>query len=115
MGRVIRASPFEIHTELNGDAAKLTLAGELDMATVPRLAQAVGGVLGQGAHRVIVDLRGLAFVDSSGLRLFIALNDRAAAEAWTLGLIRSPDPSLSVFQITGADQNLPFIEDPGSP
>jgi anti-anti-sigma factor len=112
---VIRPSPFEIHTELTGDAVRLTLAGELDMATAPRLEEAVAGVLAKGARDVIVDLGGLAFVDSSGLRLFITLNDRAAAEAWTLGLIRPPARLLSVFQITGAEQNLPFIEDPRSP
>jgi anti-sigma B factor antagonist len=112
---VIQASPFEIHTELRGDDARLTLAGELDMATAPRLDEAVASVLAQGALSVIVDLSGLAFVDSSGLRLFIKLNDRAGAEAWTLGLIRPSGSSLSVFQITGADQNLPFIEDPRSP
>ena len=108
---MIRASPFEIHTELNGDAARLTLVGELDMATAPRVEEAVADVLAKGARDVIVDLSGLAFVDSSGLRLFITLNDRAAAEAWTLGLIRPPARSFAVFQITGADQNLPFIED----
>jgi anti-sigma B factor antagonist len=91
------------------------LAGELDMATAPRLDEAVAGVLAKGARRVTVDLSGLAFVDSSGLRLFITLNDRAAAEEWTLGLVRPATTSLSVFQITGADQNLPFIEDPRSP
>ncbi|HWY90513.1 MAG TPA: STAS domain-containing protein [Solirubrobacteraceae bacterium] len=112
---MIRASPFEIHTELTGDAAKLTLTGELDMATAPRLEEAVAGVLAKGARDVIVDLSGLAFVDSSGLRLFITLNDRAASEAWTLGLIRPQARLLSVFEITGAEQNLPFIEDPRSP
>ena len=112
---MIRASPFEIHTELNGDAARLTLVGELDMATAPRVEEAVADVLAKGARDVIVDLSGLAFVDSSGLRLFITLNDRAAVEAWTLGLIRPSAPSLSVFQITGAEENLPFIEDPRSP
>jgi anti-sigma B factor antagonist len=112
---VIRASPFEINIELRGDVARLTLAGELDMATAPRLDEAVAAVLARGARRVIVDLSSLAFVDSSGLRLFIALNERSTAEAWTLGLIRLPSSSLSVFQITGADQNLPFIEDPRSP
>jgi anti-anti-sigma factor len=108
---VIRASRFEIHTELQGDVARLALTGELDIATVPRVEEAVAAVLAQGARSVIVDLSALAFVDSSGLRLFITLNDRAPAEGWSLGLIRPPEPSFSVFQITGAEENLPFIED----
>lgn len=109
---MIRASPFEIRSELNGDEARLTLAGELDIASVQRLDEAVESAISQRAHTVIVDLSRLAFMDSSGLRLFIALNERAAAEGWTLGLVRPPQSSFSVFQITGADANLPFIEDP---
>jgi anti-anti-sigma factor len=97
---------------MQGDTARLTVTGELDIATVPRLEEAVAAVLAQDARSLIVDLSRLAFVDSSGLRMFITLNDRASAEGWSLGLIRPPDPSYSVFQITGAEENLPFIEDP---
>jgi anti-anti-sigma factor len=108
---VIRASPFEIDSELKGDEARLKLTGELDIASVQRLEEAVESVLAQGARAVIVDLSRLAFIDSSGLRLFITLNERSGAEGWALGLVRPPEPSFSVFQITGADANLPFIED----
>jgi anti-anti-sigma factor len=111
---VIRATPFEIHTELEGETARVTLSGELDLATVSRVEDAIGTMLSRGARDVIVDLTRLGFVDSSGLRLFIALNDRATEEGWTLGLVRPNESSLSVFQITGAEQNLPFIQDPGS-
>ncbi|MCW3028726.1 MAG: anti-sigma-factor antagonist [Solirubrobacterales bacterium] len=97
---------------MQGDTARLAVTGELDIATVPRLEEAVATVLAQGTRSLIVDLSRLAFVDSSGLRMFITLNDRASAEGWSLGLIRPPDPSYSVFQITGAEENLPFIEDP---
>jgi hypothetical protein len=38
----------------------------------------------------------------------------AAGADWSLGLIR-PEPSLAVLQITGADENLPFIEESPSP
>jgi anti-sigma B factor antagonist len=96
---------------MRGEAARLTVTGELDIATVPRLEEAVATVLAEGARSVVVDLSRLAFVDSSGLRMFITLNDRGAAEGWSLGLIRPPDPAYSVFQITGAEENLPFIED----
>jgi ABC-type transporter Mla MlaB component len=49
-------------------------------------------------------------VDSSGLRLLIALRERAAAERWTLGLTRPQEQVLTVFRVSGADQELPFIE-----
>ena len=112
---MIRASPFEIHSVLEGEEARLTLSGELDLATVPRVEEAVASVLARGARRIVVDLSRLAFVDSSGLRMFITLTERTATEGWTLGLIRPSQPSLSVFEITGAERNLPFIDDPSSP
>jgi anti-sigma B factor antagonist len=112
---VIRASRFEIHSDLQDDSARLTLSGELDLATVPQVEEAVATVLARGARRLVVDLSAITFVDSSGLRLFIVLNDRAAAEGWTFALIRPSDRPLSVFQITGAEKNLPFIEEPSQP
>jgi anti-anti-sigma factor len=112
---VIRSSRFEIRSELDDDGARLTLSGELDLATVPRVEEAVASVLARGATRVVVDLSRLGFVDSSGLRMFITLNDRSGSEGWTLGLIRPSEPSLTVFEITGAEQNLPFIDDPRPP
>ncbi|HWX98193.1 MAG TPA: STAS domain-containing protein [Solirubrobacteraceae bacterium] len=108
---MIRASRFEIHREMQGDAARLTVTGELDIASVPRVEEAVAKVLAEGARSLIVDLSRLSFVDSSGLRMFITLNDRSSGEGWSLGLIRPPEPAFSVFQITGAEENLPFVED----
>jgi anti-sigma B factor antagonist len=112
---VIQASPFEIHSELDDGDARLVVAGELDLATAPRVAEAVDGALGRGARRVVIDLTRLTFLDSSGLRMFIVLSDRAAAEDWTLGLLRPAEPSRSVFRITGAGENPPFLEDPTPP
>ena len=48
----------------------------------------------------MVDLRGLGFVDSSGLRLFIVLADRAREEGWALVLVPPGEAVLAVFQIS---------------
>ena len=63
---------------------------------------------------LLLDLRGLTFIDSSALRLFIVLKDRSAGEDWRLSLTRPAGPALSIFQISGAEEHLPFIEDPGA-
>ncbi len=111
---MIQGSPFEIHSELRSDGGRLILTGELDIATTPQVEDAVRVMLAHRVRRLVVDLSGLTFIDSSGLRMLIILSDRAGAEDWALGLIRPSEPSLAVFQITGADENLPFIEEPGS-
>jgi anti-sigma B factor antagonist len=109
---VIKPSPFEIRSELGTDTARLTVFGELDMATVPQLEDGVRGMLAGGVRELIIDLGKVRFIDSSGLRLLIILRDRAAAEGWTLGLLRPSGEALAIFGLTGADENLPFVEDP---
>ncbi len=47
--------------------SRLTLRGELDLATVPRLEQA----LAEAGDDVVLDLRGLTFMDSTGVRVLL--------------------------------------------
>ncbi len=104
--------PFDIRTENRNGGARLMVSGELDIASAPRLEEAAEAALAREVSSLVVDLGGITFIDSSGLRLLIELNDRASDEGWTLSLIAPPEPSRSVFHITGADQNLPFVEEP---
>lgn len=108
------SSPFEIRRAEGSGTGRLTLVGELDLATAPQVEEAVRGLLAR-ARDVLVDLSELTFIDSSGLRLFIDLSDRASLEGWTLRLTRPSEPASSVFRVAGADENLPFVEDPGTP
>ena len=111
---MIQSSQFQISSDSQPDGARLRLTGELDLATAPALEQAVRGALEAGAERLVLDLANLTFVDSSGLRLLITLSARAPDEGWTLALTRPPEPSMSVFRLTGAEENLPFAEEQGA-
>jgi anti-anti-sigma factor len=102
---------FEIRSERVGDTARLILRGELDLATVPRLRAEAQAMLEQSAHHLVIDLADLTFVDSSGLSLFISLNNRATRENWTLSLTRPSGRTFSVFSITGTEAHLPFVDD----
>jgi anti-sigma B factor antagonist len=102
---------FEIESVCREGTGRLTLSGELDIATVPRVQEAVDAILEQALSTLTVDLSGLGFVDSSGLRLFIVLDRRAASEGWTLRLIRPREQAMTVFAVSGAEENLPFVED----
>jgi anti-sigma B factor antagonist len=106
---MIKSATLEIESILQDERATLSIAGELDIATAPRLQDAVSAVLEQGALGIRLDLARLTFVDSSGLRLFILLSDHASREGWELSLTRPPSPARAVFQITGAEENLPFV------
>jgi anti-anti-sigma factor len=108
---VIRSTPFRVSTKIDGESASIAIVGELDLSTAPRVEEALDDLLANRARRVVIDLSQVAFVDSSGLRMLIAMSDRSGEEGWTLALVRPPEPARSVFQITGAEQNLPFVEE----
>lgn len=106
---------FQVGSELDGGIGRLTVAGELDLATTPQLDEQARQIVANGARELTVDLRKLRFIDSSGLSMLIVLRDRAEAEGWTLRLVRPSAPALAILALTGADENLPFVDDPGSP
>jgi anti-anti-sigma factor len=105
---------FEIHSEVTSDGARASVSGELDLATVPTLRAAVEALLEQGVSKILLELSALAFVDSSGLSLLVELNNRSLSEGWALRLTRPTGRVFSVFTITGADANLPFVDGPDS-
>ena len=108
----VAQTPFAIDSARDAESARLTLSGELDLATVPRAEQAVESALADGVSELTLDLSGLSFVDSSGLRLFIVLTQRAAAEGWQLTLTRPQQRAMTVFVVSGVAESLPFAEEP---
>jgi anti-sigma B factor antagonist len=104
-------APFEMESAHDGETGRLTLFGELDIATVPRVEEAAGALLEHDLKRLTIDLSRLGFIDSSGLRLFIVLDQRAGAEGWELALVRPEPQALKVFRISGVEDTLPFVED----
>jgi anti-sigma B factor antagonist len=106
-------APFEITAVRDPESATVTLSGELDIATVPRVEEVIDTTLTGEVQTLTVDLSPLGFVDSSGLRLFIVLDQRASEEGWTLRLIRPSAQVLTVFRVSGVEENLPFVEDAG--
>ncbi len=106
------APPLQVESYAEGDRARLVLTGELDIATVPRLQDALDRALAAGARQLVVDLRPLGFLDSSGLRQFIVLADRAREEEFELLLVRPAAAVLTIFQVTRAEENLPFVDEP---
>lgn len=108
------ARPLQVESQAEGDRVRLTLVGELDIATVPRLEDAIAAALARGPRQLVIDLRPLGFLDSSGLREFIVLADRAQEEGFELQLVRPAKAVLAIFQITRAEENLPFVDEPPS-
>jgi anti-anti-sigma factor len=62
---------FSVRTEQHGEAAVIVPTGELDLATAPALEDVLRRAFGGDSARVVLDLRELEFIDSSGLRTLL--------------------------------------------
>lgn len=108
---MVRPSKFEIGQRIEGSNATLSLKGELDMRTMGQVSERLEEQLHAGAKVVTVDLRDLEFMDSSGLRLLIELQDRSRQEGWELKLVcPQQEAAALVIRVTGADKALPFVQ-----
>jgi anti-anti-sigma factor len=86
------------------------LAGELDLATVPRLDDELKAVEDAGPEVVLVDLQGLSFMDSSGLRALLAADARAREAGRRLVLVRGDERVQRVLSITRLDERLEIVD-----
>jgi anti-anti-sigma factor len=94
------ATHLVVTTE-DGSTPVIVLVGELDPATAPTLDDAVEKALTNGATGLTIDMGGLTFVDSSGLRSLISAHKRLAPEPLRL---RNPGSfALQLLAITGLD------------
>lgn len=103
-----RTPEFWARTEHEGDSVVLSLFGELDLASAPSLEKQVKRLQWAGADVVVIDLSGLAFIDSAGLHVLLRAQRRA--QAGRLVLLRGPRRVHRVFELSGVDAQLPFAD-----
>ena len=97
-------------SEQNG-AAIVALAGELDISEVPDVDKKLKAVEERRPPVLVLDLRELNFLDSSGLRVVLEADLRSRRESRRFALIPGPEPVHRVFLIALLDKRLEFIED----
>ncbi len=86
----------------------LALSGELDLATAPELDRQLRNAGQTHPGRLLVDLRGLEFMDGIGLGSIIRAQRSAAASGHTLALRRGAGQVQRLFDLVGLNDRLPF-------
>jgi len=110
------ASPpeeFSISTDERGGRVHVTLRGELDLATAPQFEDVLRSRI-DGGHEVLVDLRGLEFMDSSGIRVLVAAHAHAVRLDSRLVIVRPEGSSAvaKIIEVSGLDEELNIVDDP---
>jgi anti-sigma B factor antagonist len=81
-------------------------SGGLDIAAVDEIERALSIALASDAGRVVIDLRGLEFLDSTGLRILVGACH--GPDGHRVSLIAGPPAVQGVFNVSGLTKELPF-------
>jgi len=105
----IERGRFSMRSERDGDVHRLRLFGELDLSNAGDVERELVRVETTDARSIVVDLSGLTFMDSTGVRLLVTAHARAREEdERRLSLVRGPAAVQRVLQLCGVEALLPF-------
>ena len=106
-------SRFAYETSESGAQVVVSLQGELDLLATAELEPELDRLAGEpGVEVLTLDLRGLEFLDSSGLRLVVVIERRLREAGRRLVLVRGCQPVQRVFEITRMTERLEFVDTP---
>ncbi|HEX3324913.1 MAG TPA: STAS domain-containing protein [Solirubrobacterales bacterium] len=106
--RDIADGTLEVRTAKDGDTYVISLCGELDLANAGTAETALEASLADDASNVVVDMRELEFIDSTGIALLVAALGHNGDED-RVRFIPSPAPAVTrVLELTGLAERLPL-------
>ena len=105
-------SDFSVEQHTQGAAAVLMVSGELDLQTSPQLEERLTRAFDAGAELVILDMRQIEFMDSTGLRVVLSAHQRAHESGRRFALVRGADQVERVLTLTGVRDLLTVVDAP---
>jgi anti-anti-sigma factor len=109
---MVDAGNLVIDVSSEGERVVFRLDGELDLASVPTLEHAVAGAPLDGATEIVLDLRELEFIDSTGLRAILLQDKRSAERGQAFALVRGPEQVQRLMTMTRIDEHLKIVASP---
>jgi anti-anti-sigma factor len=106
------SKPLELRIDHDHEAPRLVLSGELDLASAEELEGELKQLESAEPPLLVLDLRELEFMDSTGLRTVIAADARARDRGGRLVVVRARDEVDRVFRLTRMDQHLELVDEP---
>ncbi len=105
-------NPIVLDATFDDDTVRVRFEGELDLTTVPNAEEFVSNIEREHApDTLVLDLRDLRFLDSSGLRFILAVDARTRKEGRRLRIVSGPEAVHRVFRIALLEKRLEFVEE----
>lgn len=101
---------FKVDVRRSGPAVVIAPHGELDLVTTRLLRSTLEEQ--RDTRPLVLDLRGVSFMDSIGLALVVEEHRRATSEGLEFRVVPGPDAVQRVFEMTGLTRHLTWVENP---
>jgi anti-sigma B factor antagonist len=103
---------LKVSTRTHGDHKVMSLTGEIDLYTAPGLQSELMTALGDGEVRLIIDMSGVDFCDSTGINVLLAAHRHASERGGELQLAGPGSAVRKVLQVTGLESVFAVIDSP---
>ena len=104
---------LDFETTRDGSVAVIVARGELDLSGAAVLEAEIERLAAEPElGSVVLDMRGLEFMDSSGLRLVVLADMKAREAGRRFALVRGGETVHRVFEITRMSDRLDFVSSP---
>jgi anti-sigma B factor antagonist len=100
---------LDLETSKKGDVAIISLRGEIDVYTAPRLRQALIDLVEGGSKDIVVDMDKVDFLDSTGLGVLVGGLKRVKSNDGEMKLVVTQDRIMKIFDITGLAKVFPMF------
>jgi anti-sigma B factor antagonist len=94
----------------HGSFVVVRVAGEIDLGTASQLSDYALAAIQDEGPAVVLDLSQVSFMDSTGLKVLIAVQRRAELAGGNLRLAAVPRPVMRVLTITGLDRTFAIYD-----
>ncbi len=100
---------FSVAVHPNRDHVVVAPAGDLDLATAGQVEHQLAELRDAGFTDIVLDLRALTFMDSSGLNLLLCAHRSAQADGHRFRLIEGFESARRLFELTGTADVFDFV------
>jgi anti-anti-sigma factor len=105
---------LDVTTERQEGQTRVVLVGELDIASAEALERELETLEADSPGTLVLDLRRVEFIDSTGLRAVIAADERARSQGRRFVVVRGSSAVERLFNVTQLDRRLEIVDDPAA-
>jgi anti-sigma B factor antagonist len=105
---------LSLETREEEGAVRIAVAGELDLSSALTFDEEVRRAEARRPQTLILDLRRLRFMDSTGLRLIMSAHSRARTRGRRLAIVLGNEPVRRLFRLAGVTRRLDIVDHPSA-